>query len=257
MKNRKCFLRAVLASVMFFTTLCASAQKSDFKYKVNNNSVTITGWKGKGSHIVIPDAINGMPVEVIDADIFNLKIKSVVLPANLKRIAFRSSLNNTAKRNAFYVIRSSPLSVIDIPSNLGSDVELLLPHWFSTSFVAHGRQSGTYTLKNGIWYLDGNPPQGYAVFSTYSRDMTVLYLNGENPDNFCTQASKGIASYMLPSGSHVITYESHGLEGSPTIDSTVFLEEGKSWVEVVWEKASSSLFLGDKATNVSLKVEKK
>ncbi len=61
---------------------------SDFKYKVDNDQVTITKYVGTGAEVVIPDTIGGVPVVAIDENAFkdNDVITYVRLPKDLESI---------------------------------------------------------------------------------------------------------------------------------------------------------------------------
>ena len=82
--------KLVFSLVLVFAAFTVQAQKIEFKYKINKkeNYVTITGWKGKGTRIVIPDEIKGYPVTVIGKNAFQMcrNVNHVVLPRNLRYI---------------------------------------------------------------------------------------------------------------------------------------------------------------------------
>ena len=64
----------------------------DFYYRYDGKGITIMGYRGDQSDVVIPDEINGYPVIRIKNDSFRelKEIKSVKLPANLIEIEYRA-----------------------------------------------------------------------------------------------------------------------------------------------------------------------
>ena len=65
-----------------------AAPESDFEFKLSDDGtfIAITEYKGNAEHLVIPETIQGVPVEVIDGFYQNKKIKSVVIPSSAKVI---------------------------------------------------------------------------------------------------------------------------------------------------------------------------
>ena len=70
--------------------IAKAAPESDFEFKLSEDGtfIELTKYKGNAKDLVIPETIQGMPVEVID-ELFaygNNKIKSVVIPSSVKVI---------------------------------------------------------------------------------------------------------------------------------------------------------------------------
>lgn len=65
-----------------------AAPESDFEFKLSQNGtfIKITKYKGNAKNMVIPETIQGIPVEVIYGFSGNEKIKSVVIPSSVKVI---------------------------------------------------------------------------------------------------------------------------------------------------------------------------
>lgn len=65
-----------------------AAPESDFEFKLSEDGtfIELTEYKGNAEHLVIPETIQGVPVEVIDGFYQNKKIKSVVIPSSAKVI---------------------------------------------------------------------------------------------------------------------------------------------------------------------------
>lgn len=65
-----------------------AAPESDFEFELSDDGtfIKLTEYKGNAEHLVIPETIQGLPVEVIDGFYQNKKIKSVVIPSSAKVI---------------------------------------------------------------------------------------------------------------------------------------------------------------------------
>lgn len=65
-----------------------AAPESDFEFKLSEDGtfIELTEYKGNAEHLVIPETIQGLPVEVINGFYQNKKIKSVVIPSSAKVI---------------------------------------------------------------------------------------------------------------------------------------------------------------------------
>lgn len=85
-----------------------SSPIADFKYVVNGNTVTITGYTGSGGNVVIPSVIDGKPVTYIGLAAFSVctNLTGVVLPDSVTGIGDW----------AFY--RCSNMTSITLPNNL-------------------------------------------------------------------------------------------------------------------------------------------
>ena len=76
-------------TIFILPVFCQSV--GDFLYITENGSVTITGYSGSAREVVIPRAINGMPVTVIGADVFVRRMLTIViLPDTLVEIKDRA-----------------------------------------------------------------------------------------------------------------------------------------------------------------------
>lgn len=108
-----------------------AAPESDFKFQLSDdgNFIIITMYKGNAKNLVIPETIQGLPVEVIDGFSVNKNIKSVVIPSSVKVIgesAFSSceSLENvTLPEELFYIGKEAfsdcvSLKMVTLPEKL-------------------------------------------------------------------------------------------------------------------------------------------
>ena len=65
-----------------------AAPESDFEFRLSKDGtfIGITKYKGNAKNLVIPETIQGLPVEVINGFYGNKNIKSVVIPSSVKVI---------------------------------------------------------------------------------------------------------------------------------------------------------------------------
>lgn len=65
------------------------APESDFEFELSEDGtfIALTKYKGNAKNLVIPETIQGVPVEVIDGFCGNENIKSVVIPSSAKVIS--------------------------------------------------------------------------------------------------------------------------------------------------------------------------
>lgn len=88
-------LALALMAVLSFTgcskkgEIAKAAPESDFEFKLSEDGtfIAITKYKGNAKNLVIPETIQGLPVEVIYGFEENENIKSVVIPSSAKMIA--------------------------------------------------------------------------------------------------------------------------------------------------------------------------
>ena len=87
-------LALALMAVLSFTgcskkgEIAKAAPESDFEFVLSEDGtfIAITKYKGNAKNLVIPETIQGLPVEVINGFSENKKIKSVVIPSSAKVI---------------------------------------------------------------------------------------------------------------------------------------------------------------------------
>lgn len=88
-------LALALMAVLSFTgcskkgEIAKAAPESDFEFKLSEDGtfIALTKYKGNAKNLVIPETIQGLPVEVIDGFEENENIKSVVIPSSAKIIS--------------------------------------------------------------------------------------------------------------------------------------------------------------------------
>ena len=99
---------ALMAVPSFAGETAKAAPESDFEFKVSEDGtfIELTKYNGNAKNLVIPETIQGLPVEVINGFEGNMKIKSVVIPSSAKLIV----------ESAFYECTS--LEKVTLPEGL-------------------------------------------------------------------------------------------------------------------------------------------
>jgi hypothetical protein len=174
MKNN---LLVLFASVILSTPLAVTAaQYGDFTYETDGSAITITRYTGAGDKVVIPGAINGLPVTVIGyhAFYFCTALTGVTIPDSVTSIgegAFRSCLSLinvtipdgviSIGYNAFF--NCPNLNCVTIPGSVTS--------------IGDGAFQGCYILTRV--YFHGNAP-GLGGLNVFTGDDFVIvhYLPG-------------------------------------------------------------------------------
>jgi hypothetical protein len=82
--------------LVFTLPLYAGTQiERGFEYTIENNAITVTGWKGKAVDVAIPDVLDSLPVKVIAPSAFeNKNIRSITLPESLTHIGLGAFADN-------------------------------------------------------------------------------------------------------------------------------------------------------------------
>jgi len=220
--------KLVFSLMLVFAVSTLHAQKSEFSYKVKNNSVTITGWKGKGTRCVIPDQIKGSPVEVIGKRAFrNKNIQHIVLPKSLKRI----------ETQAFNEIYRETINTIEVPGSLY--IVYFDNHLIASGFCgwwqAHDFKAGVYTkTPRGWWLLNGELPSSFATFyvdnnnsSNLGYRFDVLLVN-DKPAKYFDGGIGGLEYvYVAKPGTYKLVLSQRGVQFGASVHHEVTFEAGK------------------------------
>ncbi|GHU01563.1 hypothetical protein FACS1894147_01650 [Spirochaetia bacterium] len=88
------FLMVILSVFVVLLSACGKAYPNDTSFiaKIRGGSLEITDYKGNELDIVIPDAINGIPVSSISTHNFINKCNSIIIPESVKAIKGKGSL---------------------------------------------------------------------------------------------------------------------------------------------------------------------
>jgi len=130
----KITLLALLSLILLSTPPSATAQQSgDFSYTSDGSAITVTGYRGSGGAVSIPDTIADLPVRAIGIQAFanQYSVTSVTIPRGVRSIgddaffecafmtsvAIPSTVTNIG-HEAFFVCRS--LTSVAIPDSVTS-----------------------------------------------------------------------------------------------------------------------------------------
>lgn len=81
------FVFTFVLIIAFTTFTNADNNYNDFQYVVDNGEIVITGYTGTEKNIIVPYAIDGIPVrKIAEKAFFNLEIESIILSNNVKYI---------------------------------------------------------------------------------------------------------------------------------------------------------------------------
>ncbi len=141
---------------------CTDCDECFFEYIVENNSVTITGYTGTDTDIVIPSVIDGLPVTSIGDYAFDGcgNIVSVTIPEGVVRIGDSAFSNNHSLNEV-----SLPKGIIDIGMS---------------AFSATGITNNMQIRENGALYIDEYLIEVFEPSSEnyVVKDGTVLIAGG-------------------------------------------------------------------------------
>jgi hypothetical protein len=145
---------------------------TDFRYTRSGNTVTITGYRGAGGNVVIPDTILGIPVVSIANSVFQVAtiITSITIPANVTSIG----------DYAFY--KCSGVTRIDVDSSNPnySSLDGVLYNKNKTILMQYpvGKQGG-FTMPGSVTRIGD-----YAFYNCSG--LTSLDVDSSNP-NYSSQ----------------------------------------------------------------------
>jgi hypothetical protein len=263
--KRLCIAIHIVVSIVYVLifTLPIYAQtnvKDGFEYSIENNAITITGWKGRSVDITIPETIENLPVKIISYSAFEDKhIRDIVFPECLTHIYAQAFANNQIERiiipknlieiggDAFY---GNPVLTVEISQQLNIKEYIGgIPGAFSAFYILHNCQNGIYTYKDGIWYLDGkSPPLHTAIIGR--NYAYIRNIDGNNSGNYIEQLMGTIGSgtgfkYLLPPGRHdiVLYYDGPKFRSNSGMKYTVNLDAGKTYsATAIIKEADYTLF---------------
>ena len=126
MKSRKS-IRIIFMVAAYFTvaSVCFAEGKtspaSDFVYESKGKEITITGYTGTSSIVVIPELIEGLPVTTIESGAFknNMTMTRIEVPSSVNRIHSDAFYNCSALKEAYLDL--APIAYIKGKINIGHD----------------------------------------------------------------------------------------------------------------------------------------
>jgi len=151
--------------ILLLTGLCAAAfAQNRNDYEFNPDEGIITGYKGSGAEVIIPDRIDGIPVTYINSSVFKDKnLTSVSIPDNIKGIGPQAFAGNKLEKIV-----------------IGNDVDMVTSA-FSAEFIRKyleepRRAGGTYVFADDTWEYR---PEGirYLTPENYLAQQQVSPIN--------------------------------------------------------------------------------
>jgi hypothetical protein len=77
-------MKTKLSLTLFVVLVLAAAAHAQFTYTTNNGTITIWGFTGTNSDVVIPSTIDGLPVTTIGHNAFDQSnLTSLIMPNSL------------------------------------------------------------------------------------------------------------------------------------------------------------------------------
>jgi hypothetical protein len=169
------FVRAALWLSVLFLFVLPIAVQAQFTFTTNDGAITIAGYTGSDSTVIIPDATNGYPVTTIgdDAFYFCLSVTNVIIPNSVTSIGLESFFN------------CENLMAVKIPNcvtNIGAwafwGCDSLTTVTIPASVTSVGSFAFLYCVSLSAVYFEGNAPNdGGGIFGNDS-GVTVYYLPG-------------------------------------------------------------------------------
>lgn len=191
-----CMVMALMPQMVFAETSGATAD--GFSYTISDaNEVTITGYTGSSSAVVIPGTINDNPVTAIGADTFIEKnIESVTIPSSVTSIGSRAFYNCDSLSSvtfgkdsqltsigniAFY--KCTSLTSVTIPSRVTSIGDGSFDYCTSLTSIMVDENNTAYSSVDGVLFKNGG-------------EELIKY-----------PAGKTSTSYSIPGGVKSISYQ--------------------------------------------------
>ena len=191
-----CMVMALMPQMVFAETSGATAD--GFSYTISDaNEVTITGYTGSSSAVVIPGTINDNPVTAIGNATFREKnIESVTIPSSVTSIGYEAFYNCTSLTNltfennsqltsigiiAFY--KCTSLTSVTIPSRVTSIGDGSFDYCTSLTSIMVDENNTAYSSVDGVLFKN-------------SGEELMKY-----------PAGKTSTSYSIPDGAKSIGYE--------------------------------------------------
>jgi hypothetical protein len=123
----------ILTSPVLLLLLMPDAAQAQFTYTTNNGTITITGYTGPGGAVIVPSAINGLPVTSIGvaAFLYSLNIRDLTIPTSVTTVgvyAFDhctgltsiSMPNSVTNIGNFAFVSCTSLTNVTIPNKINS-----------------------------------------------------------------------------------------------------------------------------------------
>ena len=235
-----CMVMALMPQMVFAETSGATAD--GFSYTISDaNEVTITGYTGSSSAVVIPGTINDNPVTAIGNATFREKnIESVTIPSSVTSIGYEAFYNCTSLTNltfennsqltsigiiAFY--KCTSLTSVTIPSRVTSIGDGSFDYCTSLTSIMVDENNTAYSSVDGVLFKNGG-------------EELIKY-----------PAGKTSTSYSIPGGVKSINYQA--FYGCTNLERITIPDSVTSIGESAFDSCTSltSITIPDSVTSIS------
>ena len=231
MKTKQTLIQVCLLCAAMLPTLV----QAQFTFTSFNGAITITGYTGSGGAVVIPNAINGLPVTSVGPGAFSSmsSLTSVTIPDTVVSISsqafyFCTGLTNLALGNSVATIGNYAFESCTNLSNVTIPASLQSLGYFAFAFC---------TSLNGAYFQGSAPPDAGTAFSSDSHAV-VYYLPGTTGWGQ-TFGGEPTALYVPPvpfnyttnNGTITIT-EYTGSDGVVTIPGSIYVVGASNFLPV-------------------------
>jgi uncharacterized delta-60 repeat protein len=156
-----------MRAVVFFSlqllafSVCLLSAQAQFNYTTNNGAITITGYTGSGGAVVIPGAINSLPVTAIGPTAFaGVSLSMLTIPDSVTNIGSQA-FSSCAALTAVYLQGNAPSADATVFSGDNNATVYHLPETTGWGDWFGGRPTALYG-----WAVDAfNPDADGAVFA--------------------------------------------------------------------------------------------
>jgi len=157
------------------TVMLPAMAQAQFTFTTNNGAITITGYTGTNSNVVIPDMTNGYPVTSIGGFYTSTSLTNVTIPDSVTNIA-----------NGVFVYQSSLTTITVDAQNAyySSSNGILFDKHQIILIQAPGGIAGSYTIPNSVTSIsdDAFEDCGSLTNVTFGTNVTSI---GNNTFNSC------------------------------------------------------------------------
>lgn len=193
----------------------SNAEDESFTYKIYENSVVLTGYKGNGGEVTLPTSLNDKKITVIGENVFgeNSGVTKVTIPsgykaigpfafyrcATLTQVDIPDSVTTIAKKAFAYDESLTKVTVPDSVTTLGNSVffgcsaltQCKLPASMTKipDQTFYGCTSLTYSIPDNVTEI-GNEAFYYCTSLTKLEIPASVHVIGDSAFYFCTGVTK-------------------------------------------------------------------
>ena len=197
------------ASTGAVLTVTSASPAGDFNCMTNEGSITITGYKGPGGAVIIPDSIGGLPVTAVDgfAFYYSSSLTRVTIPgsvtsvlayafyacSSLSNVVFGSSVTNLGSPVFDSCASLSAITVDNGNPLYASEAGILFDKTLTTLIQYPMGLAGSYTIPNRVTAI------GNAAFtSCASLTSVTISSNVHNLSDSAFENCGSLTNVIIP-----------------------------------------------------------